>query len=65
MWKVFQRLASTHSAKQVGATVYCLEFSDKPMFLVQQNGASSTDVASKSTSTNQGDGSSSLQSEQG
>ena len=65
MWKIFQRLASTHSAKQEGATVYSLEFSDKPMFLVRQSEDSSTDVASKSTSTNQENGSSSLQSEQG
>jgi len=65
MWKIFQRLASTHSAKREGATVYSLEFSDKPMYLVQQSGGSSTDVASKSTNTNRENGSSSLQSEQG
>jgi len=43
MWKVFQRLASTHSATQEGATVYSLQFVDKPMYLVQQPEVSSTD----------------------
>jgi len=65
MWKIYRTSRSTASAQKAGATVYSLEFSDKPMFLVRQSEDSSTDVASKLTSTNQENGSSSLQSEQG
>lgn len=65
MWKIFQRSASTDLAREAGATVYCLEFSDKPMYLVQQSAESSTDSAPKSTSTNQENGKHSSESKQG
>jgi len=55
MWKVFQRLASTHSANQDGATVLCLQFVDKPMYLVQQKEESSTDLAPQSTAQQEED----------
>ena len=55
MWKVFQRLASTHSATQEGATVYSLQFADKPMYLVRQPEASSIDSKHQSTAQLEGD----------
>jgi hypothetical protein len=55
MWKVFQRLASTRSGTQEDATVYCLQFADKPMYLVRQPEVSSTDSKRQSTAQSEGD----------
>jgi sensor domain CHASE-containing protein len=64
MWKVFQRLASTRSGTQEDATVYCLQFVDKPMYLVCQPEVSSTDSVPQSTAQQSEDTIQSLPSEQ-
>lgn len=53
MWRIFQSSKSaSSSAEEQGSTVYSLEFSDKPMHLVQQNGESFTGSKGKSAKQN-------------